>query len=195
MTPSFIGPTASSDEGDFNRQGTRNRMQLFRRTGCALREAGMNYADTAYLYNRRILVVEDEALIAMMVRDVLMDVGCRTMTSFNTLDALELANSERLDGAVLDIRIDDDMVFGVADALARRDIPFVFTTGHCADIVPGRYRGHALLLKPYMPTDVAQSILAELKNHSVHPSERIRVTADAFARRVDGAEVTHANSN
>jgi CheY-like chemotaxis protein len=146
----------------------------------------MENADMSYLYNRRILVVEDEALIAMLVRDLLADVGCRSTIALNVRDALALAIGERFDCGFLDVRIHDETVFEVADALTRRNVPLVFTSGHSADILPDGFRGHTLLPKPYLPRDLLGVILTELKSHSAASSEYTRA---------DGTGGIHANSN
>ena len=153
------------------------------------------YADIAYLNNRCVLVVEDETIIAMLVRELLADVGCRSMTAFNLIDALLLAKRELFDCALLDVGIGDEMVFEVADALARRNIPLVFTSGHCADVLPDRYRGHALLKKPYMASELARIVAAELQDHSSRSSEAHDETPDATEHDAQETVVAHANSN
>ena len=82
----------------------------------------------------RILLVEDEALVAMMMEDVLEDLGFEVAASFGdvqpTLDWL--AKCDGLDGAVLDINLGTEMVFPVAEALKARGTPFTFLTGYTA---------------------------------------------------------------
>jgi len=82
----------------------------------------------------RILLVEDEALVAMMMEDVLEDLGWEVAASFGdvkpTLDWL--ARCDDLDGAVLDINLGAEMVFPVAEALRARGTPFTFLTGYTA---------------------------------------------------------------
>ncbi len=82
----------------------------------------------------RILLVEDEALVAMMMEDVLEDLGWEVAASFAdvrpTLEWLEKCDT--LDGAVLDINLGAEMVFPVAEALRKRGTPFTFLTGYTA---------------------------------------------------------------
>ena len=82
----------------------------------------------------RVLLVEDEALVAMMMEDVLQDLGWEVAASFGdvkpTLEWLEACDD--LDGAVLDINLGSEMVFPVAEALKRRGTPFTFLTGYTA---------------------------------------------------------------
>jgi CheY-like chemotaxis protein len=83
----------------------------------------------------RVILVEDEALVAMMMEDLLEELGCQIVASFGSLaPALEwLANdtSIRLDGAVLDVNLGGgESVFPLAAALRERGVPFVFATGY-----------------------------------------------------------------
>ena len=86
----------------------------------------------------RIMIVEDEALVALMVEDLLKDFGCEISGSFGAVDdALAYlrdaaAPPPALDGAVLDVNIGGTMVFPVAERLRAAGIPFVFATGYGA---------------------------------------------------------------
>jgi CheY-like chemotaxis protein len=86
----------------------------------------------------RIMIVEDEALVALMVEDLLTDFGCRISGSFGAVDdALAYLHDAAtpppaLDGAVLDVNIGGTMVFPVAERLRAAGIPFVFATGYGA---------------------------------------------------------------
>ena len=86
----------------------------------------------------RIMIVEDEALVALMVEDILKDFGCEISGSFGAVDdALAYlrhaaAPPPALDGAVLDVNIGGTMVFPVAERLRAAGIPFVFATGYGA---------------------------------------------------------------
>jgi CheY-like chemotaxis protein len=154
----------------------------------------MNYADKAFLYNRRILVVEDEAFIAMLVRDALTDVGCRPIIA-QSWDAPLLARRELIDCALLDVKSEDDTVFAVADTLARRDIPFVFASGCHRGILPEKYLSRVLLPKPYLPTDIARTILISMKMHPAVGLGCIRKEADNGDRGAGPRRVRHTNSD
>lgn len=86
----------------------------------------------------RIMIVEDEALVALMVEDLLTDFGCQISGSFGAVDdALDYLRDAAvpppaLDGAVLDVNIGGTMVFPVAERLRAAGIPFVFATGYGA---------------------------------------------------------------
>jgi CheY-like chemotaxis protein len=86
----------------------------------------------------RIMIVEDEALVALMVEDLLTDFGCQISGSFGAVDEALAYLSDAatpppaLDGAVLDVNIGGTMVFPVAERLRAAGIPFVFATGYGA---------------------------------------------------------------
>lgn len=76
---------------------------------------------------RRVLVVEDEFLVSLATTDFLESVGCEVVGPAARLaEAIQLAQSESLDAAVLDINIDGEMVWPVAEELQRRGVPFLF---------------------------------------------------------------------
>jgi len=86
---------------------------------------------TDALNGRRILVVEDEMLIAVTIEDALMELGCEIVGPVASLDAaLDLAGREMLDGAILDVTIRGGTVFPVAEKLLARRIPFVLASGY-----------------------------------------------------------------
>ena len=86
---------------------------------------------SASLSGKRVLVVEDAALVAAETQEALTAAGADVVGPALSLDAaLRLAASESLDAAVLDVHLGDVAVFPVADALARRGVPFVFLTGY-----------------------------------------------------------------
>jgi CheY-like chemotaxis protein len=99
---------------------------------------------------KRIMIVEDEALVAMMVEDLLGDLGCQVAGSFGAVgEALTWlgASQGSLDGAVLDVNIGGEMVFPVADALRLRGVPFVFATGY-GDLPRRGFEDIRVLSKP-----------------------------------------------
>ncbi|MHB0705468.1 HWE histidine kinase domain-containing protein [Roseomonas mucosa] len=115
---------------------------------------------------RRILVVEDAALVAMQVSRALEDGGAVVVGPAAALaQAIRLAVSARIDAALLDVDLDGESVFPVADVLAERGIPFLFTTGFdAATIVPERFRGTTVLGKPYGTDDIHLCIVALLRD-------------------------------
>jgi len=109
----------------------------------------------------RILVVEDEYLIADDMRNALLDAGAEVLGPVpNVAAAASLAAAEpRLDAAVLDINLGGAMVFELADTLKARAVPFVFATGYDDSAIPDRFAKVPRLEKPVK----ARSVLAALE--------------------------------
>jgi CheY-like chemotaxis protein len=102
------------------------------------------------LQGRRVLVVEDEAVEALMLEDLLAQLGCIVVGPAATAEsALTLIEREAIDCAVLDIKLVDGQVFPVADTLAARGVPFVFATAYPADALGARYAGAPHIEKVY----------------------------------------------
>lgn len=102
------------------------------------------------LSGRRILVVEDELMIGMLIEDILKEAGCEVVGPMPRVSpALHAASTEeRLDGAVLDINLAGEMVSPVADRLTERGVPFVFLTGYGWHMLPERFHSRPLVTKP-----------------------------------------------
>jgi CheY-like chemotaxis protein len=97
----------------------------------------------------RVLLVEDEALVAMMIQESLKEFGYLVVGPVATAaEALAAAQDQEFDAALLDINLGDGMVYKVADVLAGRRVPFVFVTGYDADSVDSRFSEIPVLQKP-----------------------------------------------
>lgn len=115
------------------------------------------------LAGKRLLVVDDEPLVAMLVEDLLGAAGADIVGPAATLAAgLELAGAAGLHGAVLDVNLDGVMVYPVAEALTRAGVPFVFLTGYGRLGVDAAFEGVTVLHKPVnlssFPDDVARAL-------------------------------------
>jgi CheY-like chemotaxis protein len=117
------------------------------------------------LKGRRVLVVEDEMMIAMLVEDMLGDLGCAVVGPAHGLaTALDLAHATAdLDVALLDVNLSGQPVFPVADALRARNIPIIFCTGYGDAGLREADRGAQVLQKPYRAKDLADTLAAALK--------------------------------
>jgi len=119
------------------------------------------------LTGARILIVEDEALVAMLVEDALLDAGCEVLgPAADVESALRLLNESKIDAAVLDMNLGGDSSAPVADALAERGMPFVVATGYGASGLPPRHRGVPVLAKPYDPADLILRLSGLLKSNA-----------------------------
>jgi CheY-like chemotaxis protein len=116
---------------------------------------------TSPLQGVRVLLVEDEALVAMLMEDMLADHGCSVIATAPRLDeALSHANNSSLDFevAVLDLNLAGESTFAVASVLKARSIPFVFATGYGAGGLPLEWRDRPTLQKPFTATDVIAAL-------------------------------------
>jgi CheY-like chemotaxis protein len=117
------------------------------------------------LAGRRLLVVEDEMLVLLNVEDILADLGCESVTAAATVDqALGLIAAQCFDAAMVDVNLDGRKSYSVADALAARGVPFVFSTGYSGQSLDDRYRDRPVLGKPYREAELV-AMLARL----LHP--------------------------
>lgn len=108
------------------------------------------------LSGRRILVVEDESLILMMIESMLADLGCKSVTAASTVEkALALIETQVFDAAMLDVNLRGDSSRPVADALAARGMPFFFSTGNPGHHTMDGYEDRPVLRKPFIFEDLA----------------------------------------
>jgi DNA-binding response OmpR family regulator len=115
------------------------------------------------LHGARVLIVEDDAIIAMMVEDMLSELGCEIVATAARLEAaVEKARTLDLDLAMLDVNLDGRETFPVADVLTERGVPFVFSTGYGAHVTSGRYEGAPTLQKPYETHALERAIVRAL---------------------------------
>jgi len=97
----------------------------------------------------RLLLVEDEALTGMMMSDMLTELGFEVIGPFGRVaDAMAAVGREDFHAAVLDVNLDGEMVYPVADAVVARGVPFVFVTGYSAEGIDRRFAQIPVLQKP-----------------------------------------------
>ncbi|XYD12106.1 response regulator (plasmid) [Methylobacterium sp. NMS12] len=117
------------------------------------------------LVGRRVLVVEDEYLIAMEVKRWLLAAGADVVGPVpSVVQALDLIEDQgTLDAAVLDVNLGGgDMVFPVADALRALGVPYLFATGEATLAQAGAHREQRRLYKPFVETELVRAIAALL---------------------------------
>jgi DNA-binding response OmpR family regulator len=102
------------------------------------------------LAGRRILLVEDEVLVSMLLESILEDENCITVGPYSDLpSALEAAHREMVDAAVLDVNLAGQMVFPVAEVLAKRGVPFLLLSGYGMRALPEDRRHWPVCDKPF----------------------------------------------
>ncbi len=107
----------------------------------------------------RVLVVEDEALVAMLVEDMLTDLGCTVVGPVSDLDeALAAVAAQEIDCAVLDVNLAGKPIFPVADALKAKGAPFAFASGYGEAGVREDHKSAPVLQKPFREADLARAL-------------------------------------
>jgi CheY-like chemotaxis protein len=110
---------------------------------------------------RSVLVVEDDGLLSLMLQDLVRDAGAATVFPCrDAQSALGVLSTESLDCAILDVSMHGGTTYDLADALAARDIPFLFCTGIDPRDLSERHRGRPVLMKPYSDADF-RAVLAQ----------------------------------
>jgi CheY-like chemotaxis protein len=119
------------------------------------------HSNEAGLAGLRVLLVEDEAMVALLIEDVLEELGCVTVgPAARVSAALDLIDAHPVDLAVLDVNLGGETVFPVADRLADRGVPFLFSTGYGAAGLIDRHAGRPVLPKPFDPDQLGPALLA-----------------------------------
>ena len=116
----------------------------------------MNKSTTA---KPRVLVVEDEYLIRMLLEDMLADIGFGVGAAVGTIaEARDFATKGDFEVAVLDVNLDGEEIFPVADILIKRGLPFVFVTGYGENSLPEPYRRRPTLQKPFQAEQLKSTL-------------------------------------
>jgi CheY-like chemotaxis protein len=112
----------------------------------------------------RVLVVEDEAMVSMLLEDMLGDFGCEIVgPAFSLEQATMLAKSEgTLGAAILDVNLRGNSIYPVAEILLGRGVPFVFATGYGPESLEAEWRNYPKLQKPFSAQQVAGALLTAL---------------------------------
>ncbi|MDP1913497.1 response regulator [Brevundimonas sp.] len=110
---------------------------------------------------RRVLLVEDEALVAMLLETILEDMGCVPVGPAGTVEEglVLVADPGPLDAALLDVNVAGRQVFPIAEALKARGVPFVFSTGYGESGLPDEWRGHSTVQKPFTESAIRAALM------------------------------------
>lgn len=111
----------------------------------------------------RVLVVEDEMMVALLIVDMLSDLGHEVVGPAMRLDrAIRVAREAEIDFAILDINLADKQSFPVADVLRERGIPFIFASGYGSKGLSEDYKDWTLLRKPFEMADLDRAMVQAL---------------------------------
>jgi len=128
---------------------------------------------TTALKGVRVLVVEDEYFVAILIEEILESAGCIVMGPIPRLpEALDAVDHEDYDVAVLDVNLAGERINPVADALSERNVPFLFVTGYGANALPSEYAERPHLCKPFRMGDLLCTLSNVVKpptQNTAHP--------------------------
>ena len=117
-----------------------------------------------HLLGSRVLVVEDEVMVAWILEDMLAELGCQVVGPAARVEqALAMVDAETIDFAVLDVNLNGQKSFPVADALVSRGVPFVFSTGYDHHGFPDAYKAFAMMQKPYSHANLTAALESLIK--------------------------------
>ncbi len=123
----------------------------------------MSQFDLGVLRGKRVLVVEDEPLVSMALVDELEEAGAVVVGPAASLEgALDLIEGAAIDAAILDVELQQKLIYPAADLLAARGVPFVLTTGHDAEVLPKKYANVPRSGKPAPVIEVLQLLAGRL---------------------------------
>ena len=128
---------------------------------------------TAALEGVRVLVVEDEYLVATLIEQILESAGCIVMGPVARVpEALDAVDHDDYDAAVLDVNLAGERINPVADALSERNVPFLFVTGYGVNALPGEYAERPHVCKPFKMADLLCTLSSAVKptiQKAAHP--------------------------
>ena len=119
----------------------------------------------------RILVVEDEYLIRMLLEDMLEELGYAVAEAVGTIsEAREIATNGEFSAAILDVNLDGQEIYPIADILVERRLPFVFVTGYGERSLPEAYRGRPALQKPFQAEQLKRTLANLISSPTTQPT-------------------------
>jgi len=115
-----------------------------------------------------VLMVEDEAYLAMALEDLLTDAGYRVLGAARLSDALEIADHEHVDAALLDINLHGEAVYPLAAYLRENGVPFAFATAYSRDTIPEDFHDCVLVRKPYTSERIIEAVESMVEGAKPH---------------------------
>lgn len=126
--------------------------------------------DNLLLAGRRVLVIEDEMMVLMAIEDLMSDLGCTSVTVAANLEkALDLIATQSFDLATLDVNLNGERSYPIAEALGDAGVPFAFSTGYGEHGVAEGYGSHPVLNKPFNNAQLI-SVLTALLTPGTSPA-------------------------
>lgn len=120
------------------------------------------------LQGRRVLIVEDEMMISMMLEDMVADLGGTVAAvAASPKQALQFLEDQSPDAAILDVNLDGQNSYDVAAVLEQRGTPFLFSTGYGAAALEEPYRSRRVLQKPFRLEDLAEAMADILSGKAI----------------------------
>ncbi len=130
----------------------------------------------------RVLVVEDEMIVAWLLQDMLKDLGCAIVgPAVGVAQALALIETHAVDAAVLDVNLNGELSYPIADALVGRGVPFMFSTGYDRARLQENYRSYPVLQKPFHGS-LLRKALSDLFPTAADPEAAPAAVAGGAAR-------------
>jgi two-component SAPR family response regulator len=129
----------------------------------------------------RILIVEDDALVALNLQDFVESLGCNVVGPTGRLgEALAMLDAEEIDGAMLDINLHGEMVYPLAERLAEREIPMLFCSGYAfTSVVPSKFAHYPQVAKPMVEHTLRTAMIETFGFLKAPPAPRGRAVARA----------------
>lgn len=124
--------------------------------------------EMSILQGKRVMIVEDELLVAMLIEDILLEQECEVLGPYTNLaDALAAANEEVMDMALLDVNLRGEKIYPVARALSVRNVPFLLLSGYGADAIPANEPTWRACAKPFTPEDLLRMLTEQFQAKAV----------------------------
>jgi CheY-like chemotaxis protein len=126
------------------------------------------------LVSKKILIVEDEIIVLMMLEGMLQDMGFEAISSASTNEkAISLIQNQSFDAALLDMNLNGRSSSDVADALAEYHVPFAYATGNSTHDTRDGFRDHPVLRKPFSDQEFNRVILALTQGGLVNTNDTL----------------------
>jgi two-component sensor histidine kinase/response regulator RpfG family c-di-GMP phosphodiesterase len=174
INASIRGQSRGSVAFDWQLHGLRCRLSIPCGAGEVEAQTERRVPTRASNGRELILLVEDEALLSLFMRDLLTEMGFAVAGPYNSVkDAMAAAQSEVLAGAVLDVNLSGEFVYPLAEFLDANDIPFVFVTGYAEDRIEQRFDGVPVLQKPLTRELLERALAAVMARRERTEGERL----------------------